>query len=162
MFPSPLSPCSILIALDRYHSLKKPRQCPTVSNDRLGNVPDSNSNRDRRNVRTTRIRIMDLPPILHRRGQSVHSKRLSRRVEFSLFLESCARFGLTIAFQTGEALQVLTGGKLAATPHYVSGNMPNGSEQISRETFAFFLQYVSPFDSFPNNLKTPLSAFSCP
>ena len=47
------------------------------------------------------------------------------------------------AFQTGEALQLLTGGRLAATPHFVSGN-PGTSEQgqVSRETFAFFLQWV--------------------
>lgn len=42
------------------------------------------------------------------------------------------------AFQTGEALQVLTEGKLAATPHYVSAG--KGGGDISRETFAFFLQ----------------------
>lgn len=51
-----------------------------------------------------------------------------------------------IAFQTGEALELLTGGKLAATPHFVSGNPSGGdsdsSQSISRETFAFFLQYV--------------------
>ena len=46
------------------------------------------------------------------------------------------------AFQTGEALELLTAGKLAATPHFVSGNAapsPDASE-VSRETFAFFLQ----------------------
>jgi hypothetical protein len=51
------------------------------------------------------------------------------------------RLSLTAAFQTGEALQLLTGGKLVATPHFVSGN-PGTSDQgaVSRETFAFFLQ----------------------
>lgn len=48
------------------------------------------------------------------------------------------------AFQTGEALELLTGGKLAATPHFVSGNSgpTKSGEAVSRETFAFFLQYV--------------------
>lgn len=48
------------------------------------------------------------------------------------------------AFQTGEALELLTGGKLAATPHFVSGNSgpTQSGEAVSRETFAFFLQSV--------------------
>ena len=54
-----------------------------------------------------------------------------------------------LAFQIGEAMEVLTGGRLAATPHYVSGVMGEPGERgeastefgsISRETFAFFLQ----------------------
>ncbi|WVQ78112.1 hypothetical protein IAT38_000193 [Cryptococcus sp. DSM 104549] len=49
-----------------------------------------------------------------------------------------------LAFQTGEALSLLTSNKLAATPHFVSGSTATaaGSAQapISRETFAFFLQ----------------------
>ncbi|ORX39824.1 Clavaminate synthase-like protein [Kockovaella imperatae] len=47
-----------------------------------------------------------------------------------------------LAFQTGEALEILTSHRLAATPHFVSGSS-GGSPQaqyISRETFAFFLQ----------------------
>ncbi|WVF72133.1 hypothetical protein IAT40_006945 [Kwoniella sp. CBS 6097] len=44
-----------------------------------------------------------------------------------------------LAFQTGEALSLLTGGRLAATPHFVSGSTAS-SEPVSRETFAFFLQ----------------------
>ncbi|KAH8083504.1 Clavaminate synthase-like protein [Filobasidium floriforme] len=43
-----------------------------------------------------------------------------------------------LAFQTGEALQVLTEGRLAATPHYVTAGKEGGN--VSRETFAFFLQ----------------------
>jgi isopenicillin N synthase-like dioxygenase len=43
-----------------------------------------------------------------------------------------------LAFQTGEALQLLTGGKLAATPHFVRAGQDASS--VSRETFAFFLQ----------------------
>lgn len=35
---------------------------------------------------------------------------------------------------------MLSDGRLAATPHYVSGG--SGSDDVSRETFAFFLQYV--------------------
>lgn len=41
-----------------------------------------------------------------------------------------------LAFQTGEAIELLSRGKLAATPHYVTG----AGEGVSRETFAFFLQ----------------------
>ncbi|KAG6837881.1 hypothetical protein H0H93_013034 [Arthromyces matolae] len=45
-----------------------------------------------------------------------------------------------LAFQTGEALEVATGGKLRATPHCVRvGSSPN-TQQVSRETFALFLQ----------------------
>nr|XP_018263863.1 uncharacterized protein I303_03738 [Kwoniella dejecticola CBS 10117]OBR86021.1 hypothetical protein I303_03738 [Kwoniella dejecticola CBS 10117] len=44
-----------------------------------------------------------------------------------------------LAFQTGEALSLLTSNKLAATPHFVSGSTQS-KEPISRETFAFFLQ----------------------
>jgi isopenicillin N synthase-like dioxygenase len=35
-------------------------------------------------------------------------------------------------------LQLLTGGKLAATPHFVRAGQDASS--VSRETFAFFLQ----------------------
>ncbi|RSH91299.1 hypothetical protein EHS25_009598 [Saitozyma podzolica] len=47
-----------------------------------------------------------------------------------------------LAFQTGEALELLTAGRLAATPHFVSGNAAASNEgsTVSRETFAFFLQ----------------------
>ncbi|WVR05270.1 hypothetical protein IAU60_002282 [Kwoniella sp. DSM 27419] len=44
-----------------------------------------------------------------------------------------------LAFQTGEALSLLTSGRLAATPHFVSGSTAS-NEPVSRETFAFFLQ----------------------
>ncbi|KAJ9112175.1 hypothetical protein QFC20_002356 [Naganishia adeliensis] len=43
-----------------------------------------------------------------------------------------------LGFQTGEALQLLTAGKLAATPHFVRAGQDASS--VSRETFAFFLQ----------------------
>lgn len=47
-----------------------------------------------------------------------------------------------IAFQIGEALELLTDGRLAATPHFVSGSpAADGAQgEVSRETFAFFLQ----------------------
>lgn len=45
-----------------------------------------------------------------------------------------------LAFQTGEALQIATGGKLMATPHYVRVEAGRGLEPISRETFALFMQ----------------------
>lgn len=45
-----------------------------------------------------------------------------------------------LAFQTGEALELATGGKLAATPHCVRVGPAPGAEKISRETFALFMQ----------------------
>jgi isopenicillin N synthase-like dioxygenase len=45
-----------------------------------------------------------------------------------------------LAFQTGEALEIATGGKLAATPHCVRVGASPGAENISRETFALFMQ----------------------
>ncbi|WVQ70116.1 uncharacterized protein L199_008341 [Kwoniella botswanensis] len=44
-----------------------------------------------------------------------------------------------LAFQTGEALSLLTSNKLSATPHFVSGSTKS-HKLVSRETFAFFLQ----------------------
>lgn len=43
-----------------------------------------------------------------------------------------------LAFQTGEALELVTGGKLRATPHCV--RIGTGAEGVSRETFALFMQ----------------------
>lgn len=45
-----------------------------------------------------------------------------------------------LAFQTGEALEIATGGKLLATPHCVrvGGGLHTG--RVSRETFALFMQ----------------------
>ncbi|KAL4069426.1 Clavaminate synthase-like protein [Scleroderma citrinum] len=43
-----------------------------------------------------------------------------------------------LAFQTGEALELVTSGKLRATPHCV--HIGAGAEGISRETFALFMQ----------------------
>ncbi|KAJ6626840.1 Clavaminate synthase-like protein [Mycena sp. CBHHK59/15] len=45
-----------------------------------------------------------------------------------------------LAFQTGEALEVATGGKLRATPHCVRVGASPDAEKISRETFALFMQ----------------------
>lgn len=45
-----------------------------------------------------------------------------------------------LAFQTGEALEVVTGGKLRATPHCVRVDSPGNGQRISRETFALFMQ----------------------
>lgn len=45
-----------------------------------------------------------------------------------------------LAFQTGEALEVATGGKLRATPHCVRVGASPEAERISRETFALFMQ----------------------
>jgi isopenicillin N synthase-like dioxygenase len=45
-----------------------------------------------------------------------------------------------LAFQTGEALQLATEGKLRATPHCVRVGVGEGTGMISRETFALFMQ----------------------
>ncbi|KAF8922216.1 Clavaminate synthase-like protein [Mucidula mucida] len=46
-----------------------------------------------------------------------------------------------LAFQTGEALELATGGKLRATPHCVRvGGSSQDISKISRETFALFMQ----------------------
>lgn len=43
-----------------------------------------------------------------------------------------------LAFQTGEALELATNGRLRATPHCV--RIGGGCEKVSRETFALFVQ----------------------
>ncbi|RPD81683.1 Clavaminate synthase-like protein [Lentinus tigrinus ALCF2SS1-7] len=45
-----------------------------------------------------------------------------------------------LAFQTGEALELATAGKLRATPHCVRVGAAPDAENISRETFALFMQ----------------------
>ncbi|KAL0950715.1 hypothetical protein HGRIS_007491 [Hohenbuehelia grisea] len=45
-----------------------------------------------------------------------------------------------LAFQTGEALELATGGKLRATPHCVRVGATPDAQTISRETFALFMQ----------------------
>ncbi|KAJ3718411.1 Clavaminate synthase-like protein, partial [Lentinula raphanica] len=47
-----------------------------------------------------------------------------------------------LAFQTGEALEIATGGRLRATPHCVrvGASAAAGSGKVSRETFALFMQ----------------------
>ena len=46
-----------------------------------------------------------------------------------------------IAFQTGQALELATGGRLRATPHCVHvGASSKDIDRISRETFALFMQ----------------------
>ncbi|KII93931.1 hypothetical protein PLICRDRAFT_36150 [Plicaturopsis crispa FD-325 SS-3] len=45
-----------------------------------------------------------------------------------------------LAFQTGEALELATEGKLRATPHCVRVGPSQGDGNISRETFALFMQ----------------------
>ena len=44
-----------------------------------------------------------------------------------------------LAFQTGEALEQVTGGRLVATPHCVRVGVGKDSDKISRETFAVFM-----------------------
>lgn len=58
-----------------------------------------------------------------------------------------------LAFQTGEALELATNGKLRATPHCVRVGAGVGAEHVSRETFALFMQpdtrqLVGPKESF--------------
>jgi isopenicillin N synthase-like dioxygenase len=45
-----------------------------------------------------------------------------------------------LAFQTGEALELATAGRLRATPHCVRVGAAPGAETVSRETFALFMQ----------------------
>lgn len=45
-----------------------------------------------------------------------------------------------LAFQTGEALEIATGGRLRATPHCVRVGTSANAGKISRETFALFMQ----------------------
>lgn len=46
----------------------------------------------------------------------------------------------SLAFQTGEALELATAGSLRATPHCVRVGAGSGMEGVSRETFALFMQ----------------------
>ncbi|KAH2770428.1 hypothetical protein KXW10_006179 [Aspergillus fumigatus] len=45
-----------------------------------------------------------------------------------------------LAFQTGEALQLITRGKFRAVPHFVKGARPSGRARIARNTLAVFTQ----------------------
>ena len=47
-----------------------------------------------------------------------------------------------LAFQTGEALEVITRGKFRAVPHFVKGPRPDGSgeRRVARNTLAVFTQ----------------------
>jgi len=45
-----------------------------------------------------------------------------------------------LAFQTGEALELATAGSLRATPHCVRVGAGAGTDSVSRETFALFMQ----------------------
>lgn len=45
-----------------------------------------------------------------------------------------------LAFQTGEALELVTAGKLRATPHCVRVGQTQVGAKVSRETFALFMQ----------------------
>lgn len=58
-----------------------------------------------------------------------------------------------LAFQTGEALELATSGKLLATRHCVRVGAGQNSGKISRETFALFMQpdtdrLISPSTTF--------------
>jgi len=68
-----------------------------------------------------------------------------------------------LAFQTGEALELATGGSLRATPHCVRVGAGAGADvnRISRETFAFFMQpdteqKISPTETFGRFTKRVL------
>jgi isopenicillin N synthase-like dioxygenase len=45
-----------------------------------------------------------------------------------------------LAFQTGEALQVITQGKFRAVPHFVRGAKAGDEGKIARNTLAVFTQ----------------------
>jgi isopenicillin N synthase-like dioxygenase len=46
----------------------------------------------------------------------------------------------SLAFQTGEALELATARQLRATPHCVRVGAGPGVENVTRETFALFMQ----------------------
>ncbi|KAA6415876.1 MAG: hypothetical protein FRX48_00595 [Lasallia pustulata] len=46
----------------------------------------------------------------------------------------------SLAFQTGEALEVITGGKFRAVPHFVRGPRPGWGDGVARNTLAVFTQ----------------------
>ena len=52
----------------------------------------------------------------------------------------------SLAFQTGEALELATAGKLRATPHCVRVGAAPDAEKISRETFA--LRFLATAEGF--------------
>ena len=59
----------------------------------------------------------------------------------------------SLAFQIGEALEHVTAGRLQATPHCVRVGAGEGTEKVSRETFALFMQpntnqSISPTETF--------------
>jgi isopenicillin N synthase-like dioxygenase len=62
-----------------------------------------------------------------------------------------------LAFQTGEALEIATGGKLLATPHCVRVGGGLHTERVSRETFALFMQ---PNTDQPLSTSTTFGEFS--
>jgi len=67
-----------------------------------------------------------------------------------------------LAFQTGEALELATNGNLRATPHCVRAGGYTGSDKISRETFALFMQpdteaKIGPCDTFGSFSKRVFS-----
>lgn len=45
-----------------------------------------------------------------------------------------------LAFQTGEALEIATDGQLLATPHCVRVGCLSETDEVSRESFALFMQ----------------------
>jgi isopenicillin N synthase-like dioxygenase len=45
-----------------------------------------------------------------------------------------------IAFQTGEALEKITGGRFKAVPHFVRGPSSNDGSKVARNTLALFMQ----------------------
>ena len=62
-----------------------------------------------------------------------------------------------LAFQTGEALELATAGRLRATPHCVRVGAAPGvdAEHISRETFALFMQPEYPLSFLIGSLSPP-------
>ena len=58
-----------------------------------------------------------------------------------------------LAFQTGEALELITQGKFRAVPHFVKGVKASGHARIARNTLAVFTQpnlgeYLEPGKTF--------------
>ena len=60
-----------------------------------------------------------------------------------------------LAFQTGEALEVITKGKFRAVPHFVKGTAPTKGARVARNTLAVFTQVSKLQSSSTSFLGSP-------
>lgn len=67
----------------------------------------------------------------------------------------------SLAFQTGEALQVITQGRFRAVPHFVKGVAPEIGRRVARNTLAVFTQVCYGSFFFPPTLTYPSFSSHC-